>query len=286
MCKFEASLALSPAASTMINIARCHQQEGKVATAWAEYTQALRLNGDTAGAERRKALEELARQGIRALEPRLPRLRIGLARPPVGVQVRSDDKELPTAALGEALPADPGPHQVRVSAPGYREETRSVTLEEGKTTVVEIELQSAAGQKAEPQAQPSPSSPPSTGSWLRPTGITLVAAGAVGLGVGAVTGILSLNKVSSLRSDCPDYPQCPADDTAGQGVLSSAKGLGNVSTASFIAGGVLAATGVVLLMVRPGEESKPATPGDRISSFARSVRVSLGPGRFDIKGRF
>ncbi len=158
--KFEASLALSPAASTMINIARCHQQEGKLATAWAEYTQALRLNGDTAGAERRKALEELARQDPRAraaLAQAAHRARASAA----GCQVRSDDKELPMGALGEALPADPGPHVVRVSAPGYREETRSVTLEEGKTTGVEIELQSAAGQKAEAQVQPST---PSTGA--------------------------------------------------------------------------------------------------------------------------
>jgi PEGA domain len=276
--KFAASLAVSPAASTMINIARCHEQEGKLATAWADYTEALRLNGDTAGAQRRKELEELARQEIRALEPRLPRLRIGLAHPPPGVQVRSDDKVLPAAALGDALPEDPGPHVVRVGAPGYREETRSVTLAEGKTTVVELELERAAVQAAEVQ--------PKARGWSRPTGIALVAVGAVGLGVGAVTGVLSLNKVSALRSGCPGYPHCPADDTIGQADLRSAKTLGNVSTAGFIAGGVLAATGVVLLVIGPGDQRKPESPGDRASSLAGSVRFSLGPGRFDLNGRF
>lgn len=277
--KFEASLALGPAASTMINIARCHEREGKLATAWAEYTKALNLNGDTAGAERRKELEELVRQGLRALEPRLPRLRIELTRPPPGVQVRSDGKELPAVALGEALPADPGPHLVRVGAPGFRDETRSVTLEEGKTTVVEFELQRMAVQRAAPGQ-------PSARGWSRPTGITLAAVGAVGLGVGAVTGVLSLNKVSSIRSDCPSYPHCPADDTAGQENLRSAKELGTVATAGFLAGGILAATGVVLLVLRPGDEHKPASPDDRASSSAGRVRVSLGPGGFDIKGRF
>jgi hypothetical protein len=261
----------------MINIASCHEQDGKVATAWSSYTRALSLNGDTVGEERRKQLEALIRDRMRALEARLPRLRIVLTSPPSGVQVRSDDKELPAVVLGEALPADPGPHQVRVSAPGYREETRSVTLAEGKTAVVEIALQKVDG--SEPSAQPS------ARSWQRPTGIALTAAGAVGLGVGAVTGILSLDKLSDVESGCPDYPLCPVDDKAGQDDLSSAKALGNVSTAAFIAGGVLAATGVVLLVVHPGREREPAA-GARAAGGAGSVSVVLGPGRLDFQGRF
>ncbi|WP_437677033.1 PEGA domain-containing protein [Sorangium sp. So ce131] len=293
--KFEASLALSPAASTMIQIARCHEREEKLATAWADYTQALRLNGDTPGAARRKQLEELARQGIRALDPRLPRLRIELKSPPPGVQVRSDDKELPAAVLGEALPADPGPHLVRVSAPGHHEATRSVTLEEGKTTVVELELQRAAAQ-VQPSLEPQEAAveraaaqvQPSARSWSRPTGIALAAAGAVGLGVGAVTGVLSLNKVSSIGSSdaCPGYPRCPAEDGPDKATLESAKALGNASTAGFIAGGVLAATGVVLLLLRPGDESTPAAAGDRTTSFADRVRVTVGPGRIGFQGSF
>lgn len=276
--KFEASLALSPAASTMLKIAKCHEEEGKLATAWADYTQALRLNADTAGADRRKALEDLARQGVKALEPRLPRLRIALTHPPPDVQIFSDDKALPAAGLGEALPADPGPHVVRASAPGYREETRSVTLEEGKTTAVELELRKATGEAAEAQ--------PKARGWSRPTGFTLVTVGAVGLGVGALTGILSLNKVGALRSSCPDFPHCPAGDTKGQADLRSAKTLGNVSTAGFIAGGVLAATGVVLLVVGPGDDHQPESSGNRASSPAKSIDVSLGPLRVELEGRF
>jgi hypothetical protein len=271
--KFAASLTLKPAASTMINIARCHEQEGKVATAWSDYTRALSLNGDTAGEARRKALEEIARTEMRVLEPRLPRLRIVLTNPPPGVQVRSDDKEVPAAALGEALPADPGLHQVRASAPGHREETRSVTLEEGKTAVIEIELQRGADKQDGPSAA----------SWSRPTGIALAAAGVVGLGVGAVTGILSLDKVSDIESRCPEYPHCPPDDKASRDDLSSAKALGNVSTAGFIAGGVLAAAGAALLLFHPG---KPTVGGPGPSSSTGDVRVFLGPGRLELQGKF
>jgi len=271
--KFQASLALSPAASTMIKIARCHEEEGKLATAWADYRQALRLNGDTPGVERRKALEDLATQGIGALAPRLPKLRIRVRSAPADVQARSDDLVLPAAVLDEALPADPGPHVVRVGAPGYREETRSVTLEEGKTTVVEFELQKGSVSS-------------STAGWSRPAGVALVSLGGVGIGLGAVTGLLSLGKVSSLRSSCPAFPHCPVDDTAGKATLNSALSLGNASTAGFIVGGVFAAAGIAFLVIGPGGGGKPDTVDARGSAIAGSVRVSVGPGRFDITGRF
>jgi hypothetical protein len=278
--KFEASLALSPAASTMLNIARCHEQDGKIATAWADYTRALSLNGDTPGVERRRELEGLARKGLHALEPRLPRLRIVVASAPPGVEVWRDDKAIPAAALGEALPADPGLHQVRVRAPGYREETRAATLDEGKTAVVEIALQKA------PEGQaPSGAREGRRPGWSRPTGIALTAAGGVGLGIGAVTGILSLNKISAIKSSCGGR-YCQAGDTEDQGSLSSAKALGKASTAGFIAGGVLAAAGVVLLVVHPDRAREPAAGGARPSSLAPRMQVSLGAGRFDLEGSF
>src|SRR3954468_15943585 len=59
--KFEASLALNPSASTAINIARCHEHDGKLATAWEDYNRALVLNRETKGAERQRQLEEVAK---------------------------------------------------------------------------------------------------------------------------------------------------------------------------------------------------------------------------------
>jgi len=139
--KFEQSLALNPSASTMLNIARCQEHDGRIAAAWESYHRALSLNHETTGAERQKVLEDIATKGGRALEPRLPRLRIVISRSPEGLIVQRDGKPLLATVLGEALPADPGPHEIRASAPGYRPETRSVILEEGKTTVVELSLE-------------------------------------------------------------------------------------------------------------------------------------------------
>jgi hypothetical protein len=138
--KFEASLELQASASTMIHIAKCHEHAGKIASAWDAYNRALALNAETKGDTRRKGLEALAKKGAEALGPRLPKLRVTVAGAPAGLHVLRDGKELPAAALGDALPADPGPHEIQASAPGFKSETRTVTLEEGKTAAVSFTL--------------------------------------------------------------------------------------------------------------------------------------------------
>jgi hypothetical protein len=265
--KFEASLALSASASAMLNIARCHEHDGKLATAWSDYNRALTLNGETEGEERRAELEGIAKLGLAALEPRVPKLRIVVTAPPLGLTIRRDGQELPAAALGEALPADPGPHEVSAAAPGRRPETRSAILTEGKTTTIEITLAAAPDRAA-----------PTRPTGLRPLGIALTAVGAVGLGVGAATGILSLDKVRAVKASCGGV-SCLSNDVADQDNVSQAMMLGNVSTASFVAGGVLAAAGVVLLLVRSGEIRPSAS-----SAFA--CGVTLGPGRVELQGSF
>lgn len=142
--KFDAALALNPSAGTMLNIAKCHEHEGKVATAWEDYHRAQALNGETRGNARKKELDDIATRGINELEPRLPRLRLSIKAPPAGLSISRDGKELPQSTWSEALPADPGKHEVTARAPGHKPVSREVTLEEGKTATVEIALEAEA----------------------------------------------------------------------------------------------------------------------------------------------
>lgn len=142
--KFEASMSLDPVASTLINIAKCHEHFGRLARAWADYKQALVLNQDTPGAERRKALGDIAAAGIAAVEPRLPKMRIAVADRPEGLQVTRDGQEIPLAMLGEVVPVDPGSHEVSATAPGYSLEKQTVVAEEGKTIDVSLRLTRSA----------------------------------------------------------------------------------------------------------------------------------------------
>jgi len=195
--KFEASLALNPSASTMINIALCHEHEGKLASAWEDYHRALVLNRETVGEQRRRGLEEIANKGIAALEPRLPKLLVTVEGAPEGLEVQRDGKPLPKAALGEALPADPGPHEIRASAPGHEAQTQTVTLEEGKTVTVKLALKAAP--EAEPDAKKGGGVP--TWAWI---------SGAVGIGLtGAAVGFLvdDLSAIGALRENCREVRQ-------------------------------------------------------------------------------
>src|SRR5687767_5129377 len=70
--KFVESHKLDPAGGTVLHAADCHQSEGKLATAWTEYNDALSF----AVRDRRPDREKIAREQIAALTPRLGKLKI------------------------------------------------------------------------------------------------------------------------------------------------------------------------------------------------------------------
>lgn len=133
-------MALYPAASTLLNIAKCYEHEGKLTLAWSAYQRAIVLNRETQGEERKKALDEVAQQLLAAIEPRLPRVKIlmvGIV--PSGLRVTQNGKDVPVAVLGTVLPVDPGQQAVVAEAPGYEPFAQTVTVKEGEP-VVEIPI--------------------------------------------------------------------------------------------------------------------------------------------------
>jgi tetratricopeptide (TPR) repeat protein len=138
-------------------------------------------------------------------------------------------------------------------------------------------LQVKAAPPREAVATPPPSPPPPAAGSRLPGFITL-GVGAVGLGIGAITGALSLSRVSDLQARCGGYHCRPADESDAQ----RAKTLGNVSTAAFVVGGVAAAAGALLLVIRPGGAPPPSAPAAAVSGFS----VGVGAGRIQLEARF
>jgi tetratricopeptide (TPR) repeat protein len=205
--KFEAALALHASASTQLNIARCRQQEGRIASAWAGYKRALVLNRETRGAERQRELEQIALAGIAELEPTLPRLRIELRERPDGLRIERGGRQLPLASLGESLPADPGTHTIVASAPGYRTLSRSALLEPGKTTTVEIALEPDPSVAVSPAPVVEPPAPADSGAAESPVPTWAWVAGGSGLllvGAGVYFLIDDLNAIARLREHCDE----------------------------------------------------------------------------------
>ena len=246
--KFQSSMALDPAVSTLIQIAKCHDHEGKLATAWAELQRALVLNGETAGAKRKKDLEAFAKGLIAALEPRVPKLTIVVRDKPAGLRLLRDGLELPKEVLGVGLPGDVGSHVIEASAPGYRTDTRNVTLVEGQPASVELTLVAdtngqAPGTLAPPGAAPAPLSavvptgtqattPPESTAHSSPSWPWVVGGVGVALGGTAVAlTIVSVVNQSYINDNCTSVPvttQCQSWVSHNNIIQAAAVGAGGI----------------------------------------------------------
>jgi hypothetical protein len=125
-----------------------------------------------------------------------------------------------------------------------------------------------------PSSAPAPAEPASTpeqpatssedsGKTRRILSFAAMGAGVVGLGVGTVFGFLAKSKLDSSNNGSP--APCNKSDQCTTEGLSDRKDAGSfatISTIGFIAGGVLAAGGVVLFLTAP---PAPTTTGLTLS---------------------
>ncbi|MBZ5714676.1 carboxypeptidase-like regulatory domain-containing protein [Nannocystis pusilla] len=275
--KFAASMKLYAATSTALNLARCHEHAGELVAARDAYHQALAHNGETRGARRRKGLEALANDGIAALAPRLPRLRVVVEGAPARLAVTRDGQPLPADALGQAQPVDPGSHEIHASAPGHQPVRRVVELAEGETETVTLQLAPIrpADPAAEPRGKPRRRAVP---AWAWATG-------ALGLGLaGASVYFLvdDLAAIDALKTHCRDVPggtycdpdyEFAADNARKNRDLGLFIGLGSA--------GLVAITAAVVGIVRASPaKQKPARRA------AAGPWLAPGGGGLNIGGRF
>jgi hypothetical protein len=255
--KFEKSQSLDPNVSTLIKIARCREQEGRLATAWVEYERALSLNREK-GAQRRSDLDATIHSELAVLKPRIPTLRIVVVNPPSGLVIRRNDRLVQNVVLGERLPVDVGEHRIAVEAPGYRSEERTVLVREGKPEEVSLRL---IPDRSEPPATPEPMegsnasvdsvSPRGAGSAQRITGFAAGGAGIATLGLAGYFGLRTLSLVEDSNPYCR-HPGNTCDGTGAELRNSASR----AQTTGFILAGVgtgLLVTGGVLLLTTPSD---------------------------------
>ena len=96
--KLAESQRLDPGGGTLLNLALCHEKEGKTATAQAEYADALAMSTK----DGRKDRQDLARERLAAIEPKIARISVIV--PPgsdvEGLEVKLDGLVLRRAAWG------------------------------------------------------------------------------------------------------------------------------------------------------------------------------------------
>lgn len=166
----------------------------------------------------------------------------GNALPNVNVSI---DGAPPRALDGTSWDVDPGPHTFAfVGGGGTRVEKQVLAVQGTKDQRVVVALVTAPVVVA-PVPEPARSS---RGPW-KPVGYALLGVGAAGLVLGGVFGAVAL---STKSKDC-------SDDLCHPGTSSTVLAQGNVSTAGFVAGGILAAAGITILLVAPKAKEQPGT---------------------------
>lgn len=231
---FEESQRLEPAIGTQFNLADCYEKTGRAASALALFREVAKVAQLSNKQERLRAATERAD----ALEKLVPRLRIVFVAPRPDQRARLDGRE--AATEGPGLPVDPGEHVVRVEAPGATaHETKVVIAAGGGVTDVTVpELKVPVKEVVREIDAPRP---------YRPLAIGLVAGGVVGLGLGTAFGLVAVGNKSDAHCEGVDCSAAGADASK----LRDAQTAGTVSTVAFIAGGVLAAAGIVLWVAAP-----------------------------------
>jgi len=287
--KLSDSFKLEPATGTLVALALCHEQQGKLASAWAEFTSAAAR----ARRESRPDREKLANEHATALKPRLSTLTILV--PPAlraisALEIRRDGGTLVESAWSNAMPIDGGEHVVRVTAPGYESwETRVTVKAEGEAASVKIpDLKAESEGGARPAAlEPTKARRPAPSGAMEPTegasapwkglewaGVASASAGLVALGVGGYF----LGSALSKHSNGDDY--CDANNSCrqpGYDDRNEARRRGNLATAFGIGGGVLVGLGATLFIVgrtrTSGEQSRAPNYTLALTSNGQSVML-------------
>jgi hypothetical protein len=269
--KLEESQRLDPGGGTLLNLALCHELEGRTATAWSEFHASLafaRLDG-------RDDREEQARHHIDALEPRLVRLTISV-RPEDQIPdlaVSCDDSPIGSPAWGAAIPVDPGQHVIEAQAPGHvawrvavdlategTSQTVRIPLLESQVVLPEVPGPSArvpslarvqmppvAVAPLQPETSHRPGTARRTAAWVG------AGTAALALAAGTMLTFYEADRVSHYNDDaeCGSQPGLPRSQRCA-GYASQFRAAQAGAITSFAVAGVAAVTSTVLFLTREG----------------------------------
>jgi tetratricopeptide (TPR) repeat protein len=240
--KLAESQRLDPGGGTLIALALCHEAEGKTATAWAEFTEALALARQANRFDR----EQVATEHIAALEGRLARIVVkvpdAIAATP-GFEIARNGVALRRAAWGVATPVDPGEHVVTARAPSKKPWKATVRILDAQTQTITVTP--LEGAPLPPEATPT----------ARIAGYVVGGIGIAGIAVGAGFGASALSRGSDVNERCPEEACTDPGAVSDSEVANRDANVANIAIGAGIAA---LAVGVVLLVVSRGEPSERA----------------------------
>lgn len=311
--KFAGSIRIEPSVGALVNLARCHETQGKTATAYGEYQRAATLADSEGQADRAKAARGLAAK----LEKKLSRLTVRTKKWIDGMTIQRDDTSLGADALGVPLPVDPGEHTVVARAPKHKKWQTSVEVggnaDKQSVEIPELEPgadEPAAGEMTSEEGGSGAGAAGTTaggadgaadegeGFWnaQRWAGLGVGVVGVAGLVVGAVFGSKASSQWDEALTYCQDGDTARCGPDAGP-LSEDAYTSGTVSTVAFAVGGAALAGGLIIFLTAPsgddeeaapvaGEPAEPASEAETALRLRLTGAPMLGAAGFVLEGRF
>jgi hypothetical protein len=268
--KFAESQRLAPAAGTALNLATCYEKQGKTASAWGMYREAISLSVASGQAVR----EQFARDRATELEPKLMKLVISVGSDDPHLEIKRDGTPVARAQWGTPIPVDPGAHVIEASAPKKIKWTKNIdTNQPGQTATVTV----PGLQDAPADAQPDPAGggekpKGDSGGTLRVVGFIGMGVGAALLGTGGFFALSSQSKQDDIESAAGAGEAWNAER---QTAFDDGESQATLANVFFISGGVVLAAGAVLTVLgysQKNDTGKAPTKGG--PAFAGA---SIGP---------
>ena len=244
--------------TTGIEVARTYARLDKLVEARDAALEVLRMPVVSEEPTPFKVARAAAEQLAHDLVEQIPLLRIEIA-PPAAAEhalLNVDGRKVPSAALNLPLSLNPKEHIVQVAAAGFVAFEQRVVLARGEHRSLSVVLASlgASAKQNEPsdlnQTQTVPSKPrtiptnddasqtqrrPGWPVWLG------VGVGGTGLVVGAIAGVVSLERTKSAKAKCSGN-QCPADAKSDRDAAITAANVSNVGFAVSALGAAVSVT--------------------------------------------
>lgn len=263
--KFRESHRLEPGVGTLLNIGECAEKTGEILAAWQAFNEALKL---LEGTDKRVPF---AKKRFEELDGKIGKLSITLEEgAPDSTIVRRDGALLKAGSFGVFLPVAPASEvALVVSADGFEDRSYRVTLSQGERRELAVRPGDALPLPAPPPPAPvptpaAPAPAPEPPTPERPEEDALSAGDVLGWsaialgGVGLITGVGLTIDLAKRRSDLDASCEGDVCRSQAEGDVKAFNDRRVAATASYVAGGVFVAAGIVLLVAWPEDDPDTA----------------------------
>ncbi len=270
-CKaFEQSYKLDPQIGVELNVAKCYEDWGRVATAYRAYKTAEKL-----AEEQHDQRVAQIRPRAEKLEPEVPKLTVKLPEgaDSKGLELKLDGAPFDVEQLGTPQMVDPGPHILEYQVSDGDKKSKTIPVERGGDSVVRLDIPKKPKVKDKDKVddQPKPVEHPivvkhdndderdrpmpDPGKGQRIAAYVVGGVGVVGIAVSSYLALSARSKYrDALASECGNATDMCTD----QGLTDThdARRNANIATGVFIGGAAAVIGGIVIYVTAPKQSRR------------------------------